>query len=74
MSTIPHSNSHLAPIPRRHGPGSRATALLAIALLAICATAPADAPVFPEAAYRKHVEVLASDEFEGRAIRDRSRK
>ena len=40
----------------------------AIALVAGCAGVPGtDAPAFPEARYRAHIERLASDEFEGRA-------
>ncbi|MBK7902262.1 MAG: M20/M25/M40 family metallo-hydrolase [Proteobacteria bacterium] len=42
-------------------------ALLATALLAASTAAHAQAPAFPEAAYRKHIEVLSSDAFEGRA-------
>ncbi len=42
-----------------------ATALTA---LAFClSVAHADSPAFPEASYRKHIEVLSSDAFEGRA-------
>ncbi len=41
--------------------------LLAAALLTVCTAAQADAPVFPDASYRKHIEVLSSDAFEGRA-------
>jgi Zn-dependent M28 family amino/carboxypeptidase len=41
--------------------------LLVAALLTACMAADADAPVFPEASYRKHIEVLSSDAFEGRA-------
>ena len=36
-------------------------------LLAISGIARADSPAFPEASYRKHIEVLSSDAFEGRA-------
>jgi len=36
-------------------------------LLTACTAAHAGAPVFPEASYRKHIEVLSSDAFEGRA-------
>jgi Zn-dependent M28 family amino/carboxypeptidase len=36
--------------------------------LALCGSvASADTPAFPEASYRKHIEVLSSDAFEGRA-------
>lgn len=35
--------------------------------MAVCATALAAPPSFPEASYRKHIEVLSSDAFEGRA-------
>lgn len=45
-------------------PGST---LLAAMLLATPLAALADSPTFPEPAYRKHIEVLASDAFEGRA-------
>ena len=43
--------------------------LVAIAtmLLTFGSIAQADAPAFPEASYRKHIEVLSSDAFEGRA-------
>ena len=41
--------------------------LLAAALLTVCTAAHADDPVFPDASYRKHIEVLSSDAFEGRA-------
>ena len=43
--------------------------LVAVAtmLLTLGSLAHADAPAFPEAAYRKHIEVLSSDAFEGRA-------
>ncbi len=43
--------------------------LLAVAtmLLALGSVALADSPAFPEASYRKHIEVLSSDAFEGRA-------
>ena len=37
------------------------------ALIAVCATARADSPIFAEEPYRKHIEVLSSDAFEGRA-------
>lgn len=44
------------------------TLVLAVAgLMAVCATALAAPPSFPEASYRKHIEVLSSDAFEGRA-------
>jgi Zn-dependent M28 family amino/carboxypeptidase len=42
-------------------------ALLASAALACASAVSADSPAFSESAYRKHVEVLASDAFEGRA-------
>jgi Zn-dependent M28 family amino/carboxypeptidase len=45
--------------------GSLASALATFAIA--IAAARADAPVFPEAGYRKHIEVLSSDAFEGRA-------
>jgi Zn-dependent M28 family amino/carboxypeptidase len=53
---------------RRLAPGPRLAAalLLAVAVPAL-AEAPATPPAFSEAAYRKHIEVLSSDEFEGRA-------
>jgi len=41
--------------------------LLVAAILTICTAARADSPAFPEASYRKHIEVLSSDAFEGRA-------
>jgi len=41
--------------------------LFVATLLAACTAAHADAPVFPESSYRKHIEVLSSDAFEGRA-------
>ena len=46
---------------------SPASTLLAATLLATSLTVRADSPTFPELDYRKHVEVLASDAFEGRA-------
>ncbi len=47
----------------------RATLLFSVGILAaMTATAdPAPLPTFPEASYRKHIEVLSSDAFEGRA-------
>jgi Zn-dependent M28 family amino/carboxypeptidase len=41
--------------------------LLVTALLTACTAAHAEAPVFAESSYRKHIEVLSSDAFEGRA-------
>jgi hypothetical protein len=41
--------------------------LLMAALLTASTAVIADAPVFPEATYREHIEVLSSDAFEGRA-------
>jgi Zn-dependent M28 family amino/carboxypeptidase len=40
---------------------------LAAAMLTLAGIAQADSPAFSEAAYRKHIEVLSSDAFEGRA-------
>jgi len=40
---------------------------LAASLVACTSVAGADAPAFSEANYRRHIEVLASDAFEGRA-------
>jgi len=40
---------------------------VAAALLALGSVAHADSPAFSEASYRKHIEVLSSDAFEGRA-------
>src|SRR5512136_470672 len=40
---------------------------VAAALLAVGSIALADTPTFSEAAYLKHIEVLSSDAFEGRA-------
>ena len=45
----------------------RAPLVLASLLVACASIARADAPAFSESAYRKHIEVLASDAFEGRA-------
>jgi Zn-dependent M28 family amino/carboxypeptidase len=45
----------------------RAPLVLASLLVACASPARADAAAFSEAAYRKHIEVLASDAFEGRA-------
>src|SRR5512139_1286980 len=45
----------------------RAPLVLASLLVACASTARADAPTFSESTYRKHIEVLASDAFEGRA-------
>jgi len=56
------SYARFGTLPRRHLP----LALAAAGLLAACSTALA-APTFPEASYRKHIEVLSSDAFEGRA-------
>src|SRR5512137_1056112 len=51
---------------RRRQYGRRIAAVLTA--LALCnSVAHADSPAFPEAAYRKHIEVLSSDAFEGRA-------
>ncbi len=41
--------------------------LVATVLLTACAAAYAEAPVFSESPYRKHIEMLSSDAFEGRA-------
>ena len=41
--------------------------LLAAVLLTIGTAIQADAPDFPDASYRRHIEVLSSDAFEGRA-------
>jgi Zn-dependent M28 family amino/carboxypeptidase len=43
------------------------TAGLFVACLALLPAAFAATPTFPEASYRKHIEVLSSDAFEGRA-------
>jgi Zn-dependent M28 family amino/carboxypeptidase len=40
---------------------------IAAALVGLAGIAQADSPVFSEASYRKHIEVLSSDAFEGRA-------
>ncbi|MEY2919770.1 MAG: hypothetical protein RL261_1075 [Pseudomonadota bacterium] len=62
---------HTGNPPRHcHRPLSRQRqfkALLVAAILTVCTAARADAPAFPEASYRKHIEVLSSDAFEGRA-------
>ncbi len=63
----PHSPR---PLPvtqgRRRQYGRRIAAVLTA--LALCdSVAHADSPAFPEASYRKHIEVLSSDAFEGRA-------
>ncbi len=41
--------------------------LLAAVLLTIGTATLADTPAFPDASYRRHIEVLSSDTFEGRA-------
>jgi Zn-dependent M28 family amino/carboxypeptidase len=45
----------------------QAFAVAATLCFAACAAVRADAPTFAEAPYRKHIEVLSSDAFEGRA-------
>ena len=63
MHTPKHPGHGLLPLRRKKG----FKTLLSATLVIVGAAVQADAPVFPEAAYRKHIEVLASDEFEGRA-------
>ena len=65
MHTInsPHAN----PLSLKLDRACRKSLAVAAALLAFVATAQADTPSFSEAAYRKHIEVLSSDAFEGRA-------
>jgi Zn-dependent M28 family amino/carboxypeptidase len=46
---------------------SRNLVALAATMLTLGGIAHADSPDFPEAAYRKHIEMLSSDAFEGRA-------
>jgi len=53
------------PIPLTRGNGPFVA--LAATLLTLGSIAHADSPAFPESSYRKHVEVLSSDAFEGRA-------
>ena len=71
---IPHPNP--LPLLREREPTKlsppwtwrvRHCAAVATLLLAIGGSAHADSPDFPEASYRKHIEVLSSDAFEGRA-------
>ena len=61
------TETSLRPEPRPLQRKNRFNALLAATLLAACTAAQADGPVFPETSYRKHIEVLSSDAFEGRA-------
>jgi Zn-dependent M28 family amino/carboxypeptidase len=51
---------------QRHG-RKGTLALASLGLLIVCASTGAAAPTFPEASYRKHIEVLSSDAFAGRA-------
>jgi Zn-dependent M28 family amino/carboxypeptidase len=62
-----HTRTSLRPGLRPLRRNMQLKMLLAAALLTACTAAQADAPVFPDAAYRKHIEVLSSDAFEGRA-------
>jgi Zn-dependent M28 family amino/carboxypeptidase len=56
---------HVTPVFPHFRPSTRASVAIVVTLFAASATAAP--PSFPEASYRKHIEVLASDAFEGRA-------
>ncbi len=62
-----HTNTSLRPDPCPLQRRWQIQTLLVAALLTSCTAAQAEAPVFPEASYRKHIEMLSSDAFEGRA-------
>src|SRR5512137_1494528 len=62
-----HTMTNPRPAPCRLQRQWQNRTLLVAALLTACMAARADSPVFPEASYRKHIEVLSSDAFEGRA-------
>ena len=55
------------PVALQRETSYRMFAAAATAFVAVCVTAHADSPTFAEAPYRKHIEVLSSDAFEGRA-------
>ena len=61
------SSPHLNPLPLNRNRAYGKRIAVAAALLILGSTAHADSPAFPEASYRKHIEVLSSDAFEGRA-------
>ncbi len=65
MHTQHDTRSNPLPLNRARASGKRFA--VAAALLALVGIAHADAPVFSDAAYLKHIEVLSSDAFEGRA-------
>ena len=54
------------PVLSRHRPYGQLVAIAAL-LLTLGSAAHADTPAFPEDSYRRHIEVLSSDAFEGRA-------
>jgi Zn-dependent M28 family amino/carboxypeptidase len=60
-----HSNH--TPVGTGNHPRPHATRFVLLATALVTSVASAAPPAFPEASYRKHIEVLASDAFEGRA-------
>ena len=60
---FPHPN----PFPPQRNRAYGKLVAITTLFLTLGSIAHADAPVFPEASYRKHIEVLSSDAFEGRA-------
>jgi Zn-dependent M28 family amino/carboxypeptidase len=64
-----HMKAGAHPHPPSHQQvwGHRRLVAVATMLLTFAGVAHADSPAFPEASYRKHIEVLSSDAFEGRA-------
>ena len=59
--------SHSIPLPLNRDRACLKRIAVAAALLTLAGVAQANPPAFSEAAYRKHIEVLSSDAFEGRA-------
>ena len=62
-----HIRASLRPEPCPPQRKRRVSTLVLATLLTACTAAHADVPVFPESSFRKHIEVLSSDAFEGRA-------
>ncbi len=62
-----HIRASLRPGPCPPQRKRRVSTLFLATLLTACTAAHADAPDFPESSFRKHIEVLSSDAFEGRA-------
>ena len=66
-SPVMHTQTHPRPVPLPLQRTKEFKTLLTAVLLTVGTAAQADAPAFADAAYRRHIEVLSSDAFEGRA-------